>query len=177
MKEYKRMKLSVQDKSILNEIYDELEKIKLRKTYRKTKINNQGHKIRTGAYKQKNAYQGCFGLTRFRGKSFESSFQKKHPHMMVLFKKFIQSHNPSFKFKSVYVNKNVVCDKHKDSLNMGTSLLVGVGDYKGGQSMLNVNGKTKKFSIKSSSTMFNGTEIEHWSLPFEGTRYSLVFFN
>ena len=22
-----------------------------------------------------------------------------------------------------------------------------------------------------------GSEIEHWYLPFEGTRYSLVFFN
>tara|TARA_B100000900_G_scaffold400627_1_gene404463 strand:+ start:298 stop:828 length:531 start_codon:yes stop_codon:yes gene_type:complete len=176
MTEYKRIKLSVQDKSILRDIYDELEKITLRKSFCGAKPR-QGHQLRIGTYTQKNAYQGCFGLTVYQGKRQASYFQKKHPHMMVLFKKFIQSHNPSFEFKSVYVNKNVVCDKHKDSLNMGTSLLVGVGDYKGGQSMLNVNGKTKKFSIKSSSIMFNGTEIEHWSLPFEGTRYSLVFFN
>lgn len=96
---------------------------------------------------------------------------------MPLFREFIDSHYPEFKFESVYVNRNTVAKKHLDSKNTGESLIVGFGNYTGGKTVLYTSdGKEKKFSIKSHSLMFNGSEIEHASEPFEGTRYSLIFF-
>lgn len=173
---YIKTKLSEEDKEILEEIYEELEEITLPLTYRK-KGKSQGHQVRTGSNKQKQARQTCFGYTLHQSKKQLSVYTKKYPYMMDLFKEFMDSHYPTFKFNSVYVNKNVVCKWHKDSKNVGESLLVGLGDYTGGQTSLKINDKERKFHIKSQSIIFNGSEIEHKSNTFKGTRYSLVFFN
>ena len=172
---YIRTKLSEEDKEILQEIYEELEEITLPTTFSSNK--GKHHAVKTGVTKQKQARQTCFGLVKYKGKITESQYAKKYPYMMELFKEFIDSHYPGFKFNGIYVNKNVVCKKHLDSKNVGESLLVGLGDYTGGQSVLYINNKERKFHIKSQSLIFNGSEIEHRSLPFKGTRYSLVFFN
>ena len=173
---YTRTKLSEEDKDILDEIYDELEEITLPLSYRKGGME-QGHSVRTGACSQKQARQVCFGYTKYQGKKQLSSYTKKYPFMMELFEEFIDSHYPGFEFDSVYVNKNVKCKKHLDSKNVGESLLVGLGKYTGGQTVLYINGKERKFNIQNNSLIFNGTEIVHRSLPFSGIRYSLVFFN
>ena len=92
---------------------------------------------------------------------------------MPLFEIFIKSHHPEFKFTSVYVNRNTVCKQHLDSRNVGESLLVGFGDYTGGETFL----LELQFDISKKSLIFNGSKIPHGSEPFIGTRYSLVFFN
>ena len=169
-----KTKLTVEDKEILAEIYDELEEITLPSTYR---ITGKGyHSVTTGTINQKDARQTCFGKVYFQGKIQTSSYSKKYPHMMRLFKKFINSHYSSFKFTSVYVNKNTVCKQHLDSKNVGESLLVGFGKYTGGQTILYIDDKPKSFHIKTNSLIFNGSEIPHKSEHFKGTRYSLVFF-
>jgi hypothetical protein len=175
---YIRTKLSDEDKDILDYIYEELEDITLPLSYRKGgQKDTQGHRVRTGACSQKQARQTCFGYTYFQGKLQLSSYSKKYPEMMELFDEFIDSHYPDLQFDSVYVNKNVKCKKHLDSKNAGVSLLVGLGDYTGGETILYINNKARKFNIQKNSIIFNGSEIEHKSLPFKGTRYSLVFFN
>lgn len=174
---YIKTKLTKADKEILEEIYEELEEITLPISYRKQKANSQGHRLRTGGYSQKRARQVCFGYTKWQGKKQLSSYTKKYKYMMEYFEDFIESHYPDFIFDSVYVNKNVKCKKHLDSSNVGDSLLVGLGDYSGGETALYTNNKQRKFNIQTHSLLFNGSEIEHRSLPFTGTRYSLVFFN
>lgn len=172
-----KTKLSVEDKTILKEIYEELEKITIPTTY-KSIGGGRGayHSIKTGTTNQKDARQACFGKVTYQGKMQISSCAKKHPHIMPLFKEFIDSHYPDFKFNSVYVNKNTICKKHLDSSNAGESLLVGFGPYTGGQTTLYIDDKPKSFHIKTNSLIFNGSEIPHESDPFKGTRYSLVFF-
>lgn len=173
---YIRTKLSKEDKEILKKIYEELENINIPTSYRK-KGTAPHHALRTGTYNQKDARQTSFGLVTFQGKKVKSSSTKKYPWIMPLFKEFIQSHYPEFKFNSVYVNRNTIVKKHLDSNNVGESLLVGLGSYTGGQTTLYIeDNKQKKFSIKTSSIIFNGSEIPHRSEKFEGTRYSLVFF-
>jgi len=172
---YIKTKLSIQDKDILNIIYQELEKITLPTTFQQT--GGQGHQIRTGTVNQKFARQTCFGKVHFQGQIKDSVYTKKYPYMMSLFKLFIKNHYPSFKFKSVYVNKNTICKEHVDSKNIGESLLVGFGNYTGGQTILFINNKPVKIHIKTYSLIFNGTQIIHKSEEFKGTRYSLVFFN
>lgn len=175
--EYEKTKLSKEDKEILNEIYEELEEISLPTTYCSDGVKGHYHADKIGVTKQRKASQACFGIVKYKQKKQPSKFTKKYPYMMDLFKEFMDSHYPEFIFDSVYVNRNVVCKKHIDSKNVGESLLVGVGKYTGGQTVLYINGKERKFHIKSNSLIFNGSEIEHKSLPFNGIRYSLVFFN
>ena len=77
-----------------------------------------------------------------------SNYTKKYPHIMPLFKKFIDSHSPDFEFSSVYVNKNVKCKKHFDSKNVGVSILVGCGNYTGGNTNIYDKGKKIQYRYK-----------------------------
>ena len=53
-----------------------------------------------------------------------------------------------------------------------TSLIVGLGNYAGGELM--VEGVKK--NIRYNPIEFNGWKERHWTLPFHGERYSLVWF-
>lgn len=173
---YIKTKLTINDKEILNKIFKELEQISLPKSYRSKGMGSH-HARKTGTIKQKDAYQVVFGSVFYKGTLQSSSYTKKYPHMMLIFKEFMDQHYPDFEFKSVYVNKNTICKKHLDSKNVGESLLVGLGLYTGGQTILYIEDKPKAFHIKTNSIIFNGSEILHESKPFKGIRYSLVFFN
>ena len=134
------------------------------------------HSVKTGTTSQKDARQTLFGKIKFQGKLQNSKSSLKYTHIMPLFKEFINSHYSDFRFKSVYVNRNTVCKEHLDSKNTGKSLIVGLGKYTGGHTVLYINNKPKKIHIKNNSLIFNGSEILHKSEPFKGIRYSLVFF-
>jgi len=75
-------------------------------------------------------------------------------------------------FKSICINKNTIAEPHKDRNNKGVSCIVGLGDYTGGEL---VYGETK-VNIHKNPIHFDGSKIEHYSLPFDGTRYTLIFF-
>ena len=78
-----------------------------------------------------------------------------------------------FEFNSVQVNKNLVCPPHKDSNNIGLSLLVSFGDYTG----CNIIIENKKYDANCRPVIFNGAALEHYnSDDLVGTKYSLVFF-
>jgi hypothetical protein len=77
-----------------------------------------------------------------------------------------------FDFSTVQVNHNYRTKEHTDSHNVGMSLIVGLGDYSGGD--LIVSGKA--YSIKYKPTIFNGSIHPHKTANFKGERYSLVFF-
>tara|TARA_R110002126_G_C10346355_1_gene491241 strand:+ start:97 stop:630 length:534 start_codon:yes stop_codon:yes gene_type:complete len=171
-------KLSENDKNILAKIYETLEGITLPIAYCGENRVGSHHARKIGVTNQRYARQTVFGMTYYRGLLQLSSYSKKYPHVMTLFKEFINSHYSQFEFMSVYVNRNTIAKKHLDSKNSGTSLLVGLGPYTGGETILyNKDGVESKFCINTHSLVFNGSKIEHSSETFEGTRYSLVFFN
>ena len=142
---YIRTKLSEEDKDILDEIYENLEKITLPTTFSSQGVKGHHHAVKIGVTEQKNARQACFGIVKYRGKFTTSKYLKKYPEIMGLFKEFVDSHYAGFDFNSVYVNKNVVCKWHTDSKNVGESLLVGVGNYTGGQSSLKLIIRNENF--------------------------------
>ena len=75
-------------------------------------------------------------------------------------------------FKSICINKNTIAHPHLDKNNKGVSCIIGLGDYTGGEL---VYGDTK-VSIHNNPIHFDGSKILHYSLPFEGTRYSIIYF-
>ena len=79
---------------------------------------------------------------------------------------------PDFEFDAVQINKNVLCPPHKDSYNIGNSLIFSLGNFDGGR--LFVEGEA--IDIYEAPFEFNGAEQEHWTERFQGDRYSVVLY-
>ena len=81
-----------------------------------------------------------------------------------------------FDFTMIQLNKNLECPLHKDSKNAGYSMLVSIGDYEGGETVVEYPDNHTEYDIKNKFASFNGSRYTHWTKPFEGKRYSLVFY-
>ena len=76
---------------------------------------------------------------------------------------------------TIAINRNAQFRPHTDSgagAGQSTSLIVALGTYSGGE--LVVEGE--KHDIRYKAIEFNGWEQRHWTMPFSGERYSLVWF-
>lgn len=76
---------------------------------------------------------------------------------------------------TIAINRNAQFRPHTDSgagAGQSTSLIVGLGTYSGGE--LVVEGK--KIDIRYKAAEFNGWKQRHWTMPFKGERFSLVWF-
>lgn len=73
------------------------------------------------------------------------------------------------------INANAQFSPHVDSgrgAGQSLSMIVGLGDYSGGD--LAVEGDN--FDIQYQALEFNGWKLRHWTNPFAGERFSLVWF-
>jgi len=76
---------------------------------------------------------------------------------------------------TIAINRNAQFRPHTDSgagAGQSTSLIVGLGTYSGGE--LVVEGEPA--DIRYNPIEFNGWKQRHWTMPFAGERYSLVWF-
>lgn len=76
---------------------------------------------------------------------------------------------------TIAINRNAQFRPHTDSgagAGQSTSLIVGLGNYTGGELMV----EGVKHNIRYQAIEFNGWKQRHWTLPFVGERYSLVWF-
>mmetsp|Transcript_4650 Transcript_4650/g.6048 ORF Transcript_4650/g.6048 Transcript_4650/m.6048 type:complete len:840 (-) Transcript_4650:96-2615(-) len=76
---------------------------------------------------------------------------------------------------TIAVNRNAQFRPHVDNgagAGQSTSLIVALGTFTGGELM--VEGEKK--CIRYTPLQFNGWTQRHWTLPFRGERYSLVWF-
>ena len=83
---------------------------------------------------------------------------------------------PGFEFTSIQVNKNYASALHTDGRDAGASQIIGFGNYIGGKLWI-ANGENSghAIDIKNRWFQFDGT-TPHAVFPFEGDRYSLVYF-
>jgi len=77
---------------------------------------------------------------------------------------------PEHEFDCIMINKNFTCPPHKDKNNIGDSIIIGFGDYAGGELVI----EDEPVDIYWTPMIFNGHEKEHWVAPFVGERYSIV---
>ena len=75
-------------------------------------------------------------------------------------------------FKSICINKNTIAEPHTDRNNSGVSCIIGLGDYKYGELVYG----NEIVNIHNNPIEFDGSKIVHSSLAFEGTRYSIIYF-
>jgi tRNA U38,U39,U40 pseudouridine synthase TruA len=76
---------------------------------------------------------------------------------------------------TIAINRNAQFRPHTDSgagAGQSTSLIVGLGTYSGGELMV----EGEKCDIRYKAIEFDGWKQRHWTLPFIGERYSLVWF-
>lgn len=120
----------------------------------------------------------CLGEVNYRGQAFlgyktrgPSRYNQKFPELYKLLTEFMVNNVPDFEYTTIQVNKNVLCKPHIDKNNVGESMIIGLGNYLGGNLVI----EGKSYDIKNKMFYFNG-KLGHWVEPFTGDRYSLIFF-
>jgi len=114
-----------------------------------------------------------------------------YPNCSKVLCDYLSDHLPAefskFTFTSINVNKNYAGRRHRDGNNVGPSVIKAFGKYKGGQLQYFPNDnralqledlpESDKVDLDLSSNMalFDGRRA-HQVKPFEGERYSLVWF-
>ena len=113
----------------------------------------------------------------------QESNRTKDPRFKRLFKeckKLMKMQDPKFQFTTIQYNKNMRAARHVDGRNVGTSYIVGLGDYTGGELIIYDNDKKPtgavRNNLKGNFLAFNGSKFLHEVAPFKGERYTIVFF-
>tara|TARA_Y100001938_G_C7999538_1_gene383929 strand:+ start:414 stop:947 length:534 start_codon:yes stop_codon:yes gene_type:complete len=104
----------------------------------------------------------------------------KYPELYNRLKEIIKIVNPDFDYNGITINKNCEAKPHKDGNNMGNGIIVGVGDYTGGDlCVLDEESKTIYVNdLKYNFLEFNGGKHLHWNTPIlSGTKYTIIWFN
>lgn len=124
--------------------------------------------------KVRKLYSSCDGKVC----KVESRHNKNHKALLAAAKSFLRSHDPSYKFEAVTINKNHAAAKHTDSNNRGHSYIIGLGNYTGGE-LVFTDKKSPYYgshNIKNKWLKFVG-DTPHYVKPFKGTRYTLVYYH
>ena len=108
----------------------------------------------------------------FGERQVESRHNKKHQKLLHLCDNLIKKFHPDFKYTTIQINKNHLCPPHKDSNNSGMSYIIGLGDYTGGELVVD----DIEYDIHERFVQMDGHKI-HYTKPFQGERYSIVFLS
>jgi len=78
----------------------------------------------------------------------------------------------------ITVNDSYVSAPHRDKGNQGHSYTVSFGDFTGGELCIgNPAGEFIKIDTHNKGYLFNGAGETHWTAPFQGRRFCLVFYS
>jgi len=154
-----RPELTEEQKELLNNVYEELKKVKIPATTTRPKVSTgYGRSVAMG-FIRKRAY-----------KPGVSQYNYKKPALWNALKTFANATN--FQWDSIQINQNCVCGRHKDKNNTGDSYLVSVGDYTGGELVV----EEVVYDCNLKPIVFNGAELEHWNNEFVGNKWSIILF-
>ena len=115
----------------------------------------------------------CFGYVRQRNGTYSGSrmnFERPelYQELLSLAAKLLPA---TFNWLSIQVNVNYETEPHIDKGNKGESAIVGFGDYSGGELVVN----EVPVDIRHKIVYFDGSQLLHYTRPYNGTRYSVVF--
>ena len=128
-------------------------------------------KTRNGDFR-KNAYSLNVGQVRLFRKGLPIVDGNKMKKNKSLIHNEIKRLFPNYYFTGVMINKNLECPPHKDKGNDGGVIVIGLGDYEGGE--LVIDGV--EHNVKNKEIRFDAHTLEHYVKPFKGDRYSVVIF-
>ena len=152
-------------------------------TERKTLLKKQNikHPKDGGSMLYGTTWRGYLSPTKSRTPSpYKGLYYTKivdlHPDLGDIFKEFATFYFDGFVFDQVQMNKNYGVGRHKDSKNIGNSVLVCFGCYSGGDTIVEYENETVHYKPNERPVIFNGSKYYHYVQEFTGDRYSLVFF-
>jgi FkbM family methyltransferase len=104
---------------------------------------------------------------------------EEYAEVYKLLKEIIKEYDDKFEYTSIIINKNKKSMIHKDKNNIFKSYIFAVGNYKGGELMIEnwKTGKITKNNIKNKILKFDGCKNNHWVNDFTGERYSIVYYS
>jgi len=109
---------------------------------------------------------------------FKTKLLSEHPELKAILQQLVDLHCPEpFQVDQCQLNFNWRSPPHKDSGNVGESWIIGLGDYDGGYTVVEYPDGDVDYDIKNTFTKFNGSLYTHYTTPFTGDRYSIVFYN
>eukprot|EP00427_Karlodinium_veneficum_P026883 CAMPEP_0169210182 /NCGR_PEP_ID=MMETSP1016-20121227/15075_1 /TAXON_ID=342587 /ORGANISM="Karlodinium micrum, Strain CCMP2283" /LENGTH=384 /DNA_ID=CAMNT_0009287699 /DNA_START=31 /DNA_END=1185 /DNA_ORIENTATION=- len=129
------------------------------------------------AHDTKPVYGMCLGMvSNWVGIPMTSRATRERPNLAKLLTAFVKHEVPDFEFTSIQVNKDYAAALHVDKNNAGTSMIIGLGDYSGGQLWIDDGGQYGRIvDLRNRWFKFDGNNA-HGVVPFRGRRYTLVYF-
>lgn len=101
-----------------------------------------------------------------------SIFEQKYPNIKTLCDTIAQTHFPDLEYTHIQINKNFQTLPHRDKRNEGDSAIFTLGSFTGGELVI----ENVTHNIYKNPLIFNGYINKHWTNPFVGTRYSVIYF-
>lgn len=115
-------------------------------------------------------------------KMYKTKAMMDNPWLLDMFKEYAHYYFPNFEWSEIQINhqpEGCRIKQHLDKINVGDSILVAFGDYKGGQTYVK-NKNDRNYTIydaRDELIQFNGAERLHGVTSVtQGDRFSLVFY-
>ncbi|MGI9214794.1 MAG: hypothetical protein ACR2HS_03890, partial [Gammaproteobacteria bacterium] len=118
-----------------------------------------------------------YGDTRKGIKQY--AINKKYPDLLKALIEFGNNIVPvGFEYSSITINHGVKANKHIDKVNGGISYIIGIGDFTGGNLIIwDKDGETyQEYNLNEKPIGFNGKLLYHQTTPFEGERYTIIYY-
>lgn len=136
------------------------------------------HPLQTNEYRNKagSGKSQAFGVVGKRSLPPDYSRQnwirpKLYHHLLEFGRQYVD-----ISFNAITVNQNYKADKHRDKNNRGDSFLVAFGTYTGGKLLIHEGDLSGEHDICYKPIKTDFSKILHSVEPFEGERYSLVYY-
>lgn len=165
-------------------VMEVLEPLELKSATRRKNMFKKGH----GHTEPKGAYSVVYGYTNSAYLSptksrvkidenlYETTLKTQRPDLQEKFQQLVNLFCPEpFEVSMVQINCNWRSPRHKDKGNQDESWIIGLGEYEEGELIIEYD-KPEVFDIKNKFLKFNGAKHFHYTNPWIGKRYSLVFF-
>tara|TARA_R110000822_G_scaffold94231_1_gene216220 strand:+ start:1770 stop:2357 length:588 start_codon:yes stop_codon:yes gene_type:complete len=115
-------------------------------------------------------------------KMYKSKAMEDNPWLLDMFKEYSNNYFPTFEWTEIQINhmpEGCRTKQHLDKVNVGDSILIAFGDYKGGLTYVK-NKNDRNYEIHDARfepIQFNGAERLHGVTTItSGDRFSLVFY-
>lgn len=175
---YRPETLSFYQNQLVDRIQDYMEDMTWTSTMSRPSVSGYSHHS-SGMRRGNSCQSMVFGMTRRLGHLLQPATNNlKHERLYHLLCQLRDTIPNTSDLLSITVNKNLQCLEHKDGNDERyNSVIIGCGDYQGGQLGVRAgNGRVYQYDINRKPLHFNGSLLEHWTLPFSGNRYTIVFY-